>query len=579
MENNDTYSGEKPSVVATGIAAVITTMAAVVGLVGNILVIAAVVRKKNLRTRGNAFIVSLSIVGLLYIVFVLLPGIDTLIQRKWRTGDFVCAFHTYYTLAFSLLSLLHTMCIGLDRVVNVVLFTRAKRIASCRNISIAIALCWMVTLAMMLCYHFFVVSGKMFYLQKALRCIAVYTATSWKISISVYCFIFILPSIVIVASYGTILIFVKKKRKILMSNMGTRLAPSLTMAISITNGENQSTATTNNMNDRVTFAPITLKKELSSLIRTSQPISASVKDSTGNITQADIEQNVEASDDVKSLDGTVNAGFCDEDQPNPRADIPGQTSSDGTNHKSSSSATTITVDFLSPSQGTDCKNPQIVENVISNGATNFSSTSTDHYGGIVSQVNTPKCDNLMIDGSIVTDDTTLAYNQPMGPRSYEHSTNTSVITTNQGDLNQRRGSTWPAVSGRERLSEMANALGRARDRLRPSNKIRNDRDLNRMMLAVFAVVWIGYIPYPLVRYIDVPSINVSSNVYMVVTVTMYIAGCVNPIIYGVMHRRFKAAFVEMLNLGKCQTSNRVGARGREGSISGIDRSTAVPRPT
>ncbi|XP_033642483.1 dopamine D2-like receptor [Asterias rubens] len=561
MGDNDTFviSGELPSVLATSIAAAITTVATVVGLVGNVLVIAAVARKKNLRTRGNTFIVSLSVVGLIYVSFVLIPGIDTLIRREWRLGDFACAFHTYYTLAFSLLSLLHTMCIGLDRVVNVVFFTRARRIASGRNIGIAIVLCWLVSLATMACYHFFVVGGKMLYLPKALRCIAMYNPQSWKVSISVYCFIFILPSIIIVASYVVILVFVRKKRKILMSNMTSRLvAPSKNMATSINSGE---TKTKPPANDRVTFAPTPPADRVysSPTRRSTNSISVPVEQSAVCVTNADLPLTV--SKDVQGGTGNADPCVADHQTPAPDADLPGQV-----NNKSSS-ATTIKVDFplSDDEQNINKSKPPFVTS---------SNNGDEHSDG------THKCKTVSEEEeAVVADEFELKTTNQCQETSHvleEHDVKT--VPTDAGRKG-RRGTIWSTASGRERFGDIAKTFGRARDRLRPSKKIRNDRDLNRMMLAVFTVVWIGYLPYPLVRYLDVPSINVSSNVYMVVTVSMYVAGCVNPIIYGFMHRRFKAAFIEMLTLGKCKARNRIGARGRQDSISGTDRSMVDPRPS
>ncbi|XP_038062207.1 G-protein coupled receptor moody-like [Patiria miniata] len=553
MDNsgNETMSG-LPSIVVTRIAAGITTVFTLFGLVGNLLVIAAVARKKNLRTRGNAFIVSLSVVGLLYAGCVLIPGIDTLIYREWRSGDFMCGFHTYYTLAFSLLSLLHTMCIGLDRLVNVVLFTRARKIASRRNIGIAVVLCWLVTAGVMMCYHFFVVAGRMYYLEKALRCIAIYNASSWRVSVVVYCFIFILPSIVIVVSYVTILSFVKKKRKSLHSKMGVA---TRTIATSVTNGEAMSIAVcSDNTRDKVTFAPVALQEEKEQILQC--PRNPSLVTNPENPPEVDTGQ-ADHVGDGKEVDAAGKTGACDENKSTPLAEVHRCSIVDAVYQ---SSVTINTVDFspdiqepsLEGRKGLDLTTTQVLASADRTGEA--ASGSRSGHGG-------------------------KAPGRPMTRRtrvrlsSTESDMQSIRSAPSQSDLTRRRGSIWP---GHKRLSEVAKTLGRGRDRFKPSRS-RNDRDLNRMMLAVFLVVWVGYLPYPLVRYLDIPGIDVSSNVYMVVTVTSYVAGCVNPIIYGFMHRRFRAAFIEMLTLGKCKSNNRVGVRGRDGSVSGTEGSTAVER--
>ncbi|XP_022099985.1 dopamine D2-like receptor [Acanthaster planci] len=550
---NDTESA-LPSLVVTRVAAGITTIFMLVGLVGNLLVIAAVVRKKNLRTRGNTFIVSLSVVGLFYVGCVLMPGIDTLIYQEWRTGDFMCGFHTYYTLAFSLLSLLHTMCIGLDRLVNVVLFTRAKKIASRRNIGIAVVLCWLVTAGVMMCYHFFVVAGRMYYLEKALRCIAIYNATSWRISVIVYSFIFVLPSIVIVASYVAILSFVKKKRKSLHGNMGTvtRTIPS-----SVTNREAMSSAAcSSNTRDRVTFAP-SLQEEREQM---SQPCAGD----PDLMTNPEISPEVDTDQPVSSFNdkemNRTKKSCSNENLSTPVTDVCRYRIVDAIYQ---SSVTINTVDFSPDIRGPSCKGQKGQNRQASNDAISPNTTSANMNDQTACSSRSGHHRTEARGASKTRQSRGRLTSTQSDPRSVRS-------TPSQGDLTRRKGSIW---IGHERLSEVAKTLGRGRNRPRPS--IRNDRDLNRMMLAVFLVVWVGYIPFPLIRYLDIPGIGINSNVYMVVTVTSYVAGCVNPIIYGFMHRRFRAAFIEMLTLGKCKSSNRVGTRGGDGSVSGTEGSTAV----
>ncbi|XP_070560215.1 protein trapped in endoderm-1-like [Ptychodera flava] len=74
---------------------------------------------------------------------------------------------------------------------------------------------------------------------------------------------------------------------------------------------------------------------------------------------------------------------------------------------------------------------------------------------------------------------------------------------------------------------------------------KHEIQLCKMTAVVFVVILLGYLPYPMFRMIDT-SHSAPPDTHLYLTALYLVAGCVNPIIYGVMNTRFREAYAKIL---------------------------------
>lgn len=84
-----------------------------------------------------------------------------------------------------------------------------------------------------------------------------------------------------------------------------------------------------------------------------------------------------------------------------------------------------------------------------------------------------------------------------------------------------------------------------------SEWLRREIQITKMFGIVFLVIYVGYIPYGIIRSID-RQLQYSGNVYAVITVLYAVANTVNPLIYGAMDKRIYRACVNMFCTSKRQ---------------------------
>ena len=110
-----TQATSDPLNVVGQIGGVIISLMIVVGVIGNVLVLTAIIHCRQLRRSYNAFIASLSVTDLIFNVTVMPFYVDAYIHRRWRFSDAVCRWHTFFGSTVIVSSSLHIALIATSR--------------------------------------------------------------------------------------------------------------------------------------------------------------------------------------------------------------------------------------------------------------------------------------------------------------------------------------------------------------------------------------------------------------------------------------------------------------------------------
>jgi hypothetical protein len=112
----DEYDHEPPSLTYVVSLSILLSLIAVTTLVGNLLVVIAVLTTRSLSTVTNYFIMSLAVADMLVAVFVLPIAIYMVIySHTWIFGSIICDLWSISDMFFCTASILNLCCISLDR--------------------------------------------------------------------------------------------------------------------------------------------------------------------------------------------------------------------------------------------------------------------------------------------------------------------------------------------------------------------------------------------------------------------------------------------------------------------------------
>ncbi|KAM3613135.1 uncharacterized protein V6R79_021110 [Siganus canaliculatus] len=119
----------------------------VFAIIGNLLIMAAVVRFQSLQTPTNAFVVSLAVadflVAVLVMPFSLVRSVDT-----WHFGGDFCRGHFLLDVTLSTSSIFNLSCVALDRYVAVCDPLHYPARMSRRRVAALLLLCWILPLVL-----------------------------------------------------------------------------------------------------------------------------------------------------------------------------------------------------------------------------------------------------------------------------------------------------------------------------------------------------------------------------------------------------------------------------------------------
>ncbi|XP_054708342.1 5-hydroxytryptamine receptor 2A-like [Uloborus diversus] len=113
--NSNWSSNENPDVASTAVVSTVLGLLILFTIVGNISVIVAITREKNLQTKGNCLVLSLAVADLLVACLVMPLGAVYEVHKEWTLGRELCDIWTSCDVLCCTASILHLVAIAVDR--------------------------------------------------------------------------------------------------------------------------------------------------------------------------------------------------------------------------------------------------------------------------------------------------------------------------------------------------------------------------------------------------------------------------------------------------------------------------------
>ncbi|XP_015109333.1 octopamine receptor beta-2R [Diachasma alloeum] len=110
---------------------------------GNLLVIVSVMRHRKLRIITNYFVVSLAFADMLVAMFAMTFNLSVQVTGRWLFGLFMCDVWNSLDVYFSTSSILHLMCISVDRYVAIVKPLKYMTYITKRVVAYMLMACWL----------------------------------------------------------------------------------------------------------------------------------------------------------------------------------------------------------------------------------------------------------------------------------------------------------------------------------------------------------------------------------------------------------------------------------------------------
>lgn len=111
-------------------------------LFGNLLVMVSVMRHRKLRIITNYFVVSLALADMLVAMFAMTFNASVQVTGRWLFGYFMCDFWNSLDVYFSTSSILHLMCISVDRYYAIVKPLKYPINMTKRVVAFMLLACW-----------------------------------------------------------------------------------------------------------------------------------------------------------------------------------------------------------------------------------------------------------------------------------------------------------------------------------------------------------------------------------------------------------------------------------------------------
>lgn len=192
----------------------------IAGIVGNCMIIAAVAFSRKLQTPTNVFVISLSVVDLLTSFSLIWYGVSLLGKDGWPIPGayWICEFTGFVILSCLGTTVLNLAAISVNRLVLITKPSLFKKIFTSWKLFVLVTIPWIVpsvTIVALLATG----NGAFGYDETDQACLAVDTHEKTRILINVYlAVVFPLPFVIILASYLSIYVFLKKHFRERMRN-------------------------------------------------------------------------------------------------------------------------------------------------------------------------------------------------------------------------------------------------------------------------------------------------------------------------------------------------------------------------
>ncbi|XP_006558135.1 octopamine receptor beta-2R isoform X3 [Apis mellifera] len=145
LGTNASYSSEeKLSVPVTIVKGCVLGSIIVTAVFGNLLVMVSVMRHRKLRIITNYFVVSLALADMLVAMFAMTFNASVQLTGKWLFGYFMCDVWNSLDVYFSTSSILHLMCISVDRYWAIVKPLKYPIIMTRRLAAYMLLACWIL---------------------------------------------------------------------------------------------------------------------------------------------------------------------------------------------------------------------------------------------------------------------------------------------------------------------------------------------------------------------------------------------------------------------------------------------------
>lgn len=112
-------------------------------VLGNLLVIVSVMRHRKLRIITNYFVVSLALADMLVAMFAMTFNLSVQVTGRWLFGYFMCDVWNSLDVYFSTSSILHLMCISVDRYCAIVTPLKYPINMTKRVVAYMLLACWL----------------------------------------------------------------------------------------------------------------------------------------------------------------------------------------------------------------------------------------------------------------------------------------------------------------------------------------------------------------------------------------------------------------------------------------------------
>ena len=130
--------------------AIIAALIAVMGIVGNSMIIVAVAFSRKLQTSTNAFVTSLSVADLLTSLFLIWYTVGLLGKNRWplQRAEGLCAVAGFVIYNCTAASLYHLAAIGINRLILITKPYAYRRIFTSWKLGLLVALTWLIPCSM-----------------------------------------------------------------------------------------------------------------------------------------------------------------------------------------------------------------------------------------------------------------------------------------------------------------------------------------------------------------------------------------------------------------------------------------------
>ncbi|CAF3390328.1 unnamed protein product [Rotaria socialis] len=117
----------------------------ILSIIGNVIVVTAILRVQRLRHPTNFILMSLAIADLLVTTTVMIPGFISEIKQKWIFGRIFCNIWVANDITFCTASILHLVAVSFDRYVAIENPLKYKQKMTKRTIFIIIGCIWLIS--------------------------------------------------------------------------------------------------------------------------------------------------------------------------------------------------------------------------------------------------------------------------------------------------------------------------------------------------------------------------------------------------------------------------------------------------